>query len=144
MRVALVRTLRFRALHRFFDPDRTHAENLAAFGALAELPGHAHDYEVSVSVTGPYDATRGTLLDLGALDRVLDEEVTQPLAGKNLSADVPHFAAGRPIATCEALARWLFGNIAARLPAGLVLERVRVAEDWSLSAECTAEGVPGA
>lgn len=135
MPVSLTRTRGFFALHRFFDPDRSDAENLAAFGALAARPGHGHDYRCAVTVAGPYDAARGTLVDLAALDRLLDEEVGT-LDGTNLATH-PAFASGRPIATCEALAVHLFGRIAGRLPAGLTLERVRITEDPSLWADCT-------
>jgi 6-pyruvoyltetrahydropterin/6-carboxytetrahydropterin synthase len=80
------------------------------------------------------------IIDLGLLDRVLDDEVLQPLAGKHLNLDVPAFAYGRLLPTCEALATYLFPRIAARLPAGVALERVRIMEDPTLYADCT--GLP--
>jgi 6-pyruvoyl-tetrahydropterin synthase len=58
-------------------------------------------------------------------------------AGKNLNRDVPAFTSGRPLPTCEAIARYLFGRIAPRLPARVVLERVRIAEDATLYGDCT-------
>jgi hypothetical protein len=50
---------------------------------------------------------------------------------------VPAFAYGRTLPTCEAIAAHLFPRIAARLPAPVVLERVRVLEDPTLYADCT-------
>jgi 6-pyruvoyl-tetrahydropterin synthase len=77
------------------------------------------------------------VIDLGLLDRILDEQVLTPLAGKDLNRVVPAFAGGASQPTCEALAALLFGRIAARLPAGTSLERVRVEEDPTLYADCT-------
>ena len=87
---------------------------------------------------GTLDAATGMLLDLPALDRVLAEEIGR-LDGGNLNRDIPPFAAGQQ-PTCEALAAWLFGRIAPRLPAGARLGLVRVAEDATLHAECRADG----
>jgi hypothetical protein len=42
--------------------------------------------------------------------------------------------------TCEAIAADVFPRVAARLPAGVVLERVRILEDPTLYADCT--GLP--
>jgi 6-pyruvoyl-tetrahydropterin synthase len=78
-------------------------------------------------------------MDLGVLDSILQDEVMTPFAGKHINLDVPAFAYGKTLPTCEAVAAYLFPRIAARLPAGLVLERVRFMEDPSLYADCTRE-----
>jgi 6-pyruvoyl-tetrahydropterin synthase len=106
------------------------------FGALADPPGHGHDYQCAVTVSGSLGET-GMIVDLTLLDSILSEEVVKPFAGKNINLDVPAFASGRPLPTCEALATYLFGRIAPRLPGGVVLERVRIAEDASLYGDCT-------
>jgi 6-pyruvoyl-tetrahydropterin synthase len=79
----------------------------------------------------------GRLLDLGVLDRILAEEVVRPLDGQDLNRVVPDFAPGGMLPTCEALATWIFGRIVPRVPDGVRLERVGVAEDRTLRAECT-------
>jgi 6-pyruvoyltetrahydropterin/6-carboxytetrahydropterin synthase len=131
---SLTRTVRFFALHRFARRDWSDAENTAAFGALAERPGHGHDYECRVTVSGGLDASLA-IVDLTALDRILAEEVTDPLSGRVLNDVVSDFAAPSALPTCEGLARYLYRRIAARLPAGVSLERVRVSEDPTLHAE---------
>jgi 6-pyruvoyltetrahydropterin/6-carboxytetrahydropterin synthase len=83
---------------------------------------------------------RGMVMDLAALDRILQEEVVDRFDGRHLNLDVPEFAYGRLLPTCEALAAHVYGRVSARLPAGIALERVRIAEDPTLYAECT--GVP--
>lgn len=135
MRHALTRTVSFRAEHHYGLPGLTAAENQARFGALTGP--HPHDYTCAVTVEGRLDAATGMLLDLPALDRVLAEEIGR-LDGGNLNRDIPPFAAGQQ-PTCEALAAWLFGRIAPRLPAGARLGRVRVAEDATLHAECRSD-----
>ncbi len=62
------------------------------------------------------------IIDLGLLDRILHYEVLVPFAGKHINLDLPAFA---------------FPHIAARLPAGPVLERVPIMEDPTLYADCT-------
>jgi 6-pyruvoyltetrahydropterin/6-carboxytetrahydropterin synthase len=76
-------------------------------------------------------------MDLLALDRILEEEIFARSHGKHLNRDVPEFADGRMLPTCEAIATDVFPRVAARLPAGVVLERVRILEDPTLYADCT-------
>jgi 6-pyruvoyl-tetrahydropterin synthase len=61
------------------------------------------------------------------------------LDGKHINLDLPEFAYGKTLPSCEALARFLFGRIAARLPREIALAGVRVAEDATLHAECRAD-----
>jgi 6-pyruvoyl-tetrahydropterin synthase len=120
MPASLTRTVGFHALHqvdRHTDP-------------------HGHDYQCAVTVSGPLDES-GMIVDLTLLDGILTEEVVKPFAGKHLNVDVPAFAKERPLPTCEAMATYLFGRIAPRLPAGVGLERVRIAEDATLYGDCT-------
>jgi 6-pyruvoyltetrahydropterin/6-carboxytetrahydropterin synthase len=136
MSASLTRTVGFHALHRLYHPDWTEARNREVFGSLADPPGHGHDYECAVTVAGPLDES-GMVVDLVLLDRILREEVVTPFAGKHLNLDVPAFAHGRPLPTCEAIAAYVFGRVAARLPPGVVLERVRIKEDPTLYGDCT-------
>ena len=116
-------------------PEWPAERNVAIFGQLTEP--HPHQYACAVTVEGQVDARTGMVLDLPLLDRILADEVLSPLDHKDLNRDVPAFGNGRQLPTCEALATWLFGRIAPRLPAGVRLERVRVEEDPTLYAECT-------
>ena len=137
--VSLTRTVGFRALHRLYRPDWSESRNREVFGAVADAPGHGHDYECAVTVGGQMDES-GMVLDLGLLDQILREEILTPFAGKHFNLDVPAFAYGKTLPTCEAIATYVYRRIAARLPAGLVLERVRIMEDPTLYADCT--GLP--
>lgn len=136
MAVSLIRVVGFHALHRYYRPEWSESRNCKAFGSLADPPGHSHDYQCAATVRGSLDET-GMVIDLGLLDQILLDEVLTPFAGKHLDLDVPVFAYGKTLPTCEAIATYVFRRIAARLPAGLVLERVRIMEDPRLYADCT-------
>ena len=77
------------------------------------------------------------VIDLALLDRILADEITSRLDGHDLNEAVPAVRNGGALPVCETLAIDLFGRIGPRLPAGVQLERVIVAEDATLSAECT-------
>lgn len=139
MAVSLTRAVGFHAQHRLYRPQWSESRNREAFGSVADTPGHGHDYQCAVTVRGPMDET-GMILDLGLLDQILRDEVLTPFAGKHFNLDVPAFAYGKTLPTCEAIATYVFRRIAARLPPDLVLERVRIMEDPTLYADCT--GLP--
>jgi 6-pyruvoyltetrahydropterin/6-carboxytetrahydropterin synthase len=137
--VSLTRTVGFRAVHRLYRPDWSAARNREVFGPLSDPPGHPHDYRCAVTVAGAADSM-GMVIDLGRLDHILQDEVVGRLDGTNLNDDLPEFSAGGMLPTCEALAMDLYRRLASRLPGGVTLERVRIMEDDTLSADCTGLG----
>jgi len=137
MHCSLTRRIAFHARHRYYRPEWSEAENRQRFGWTAEPPGHGHLYRVDVTVTGPLDPATQMIMDICALDAVLDEEIAQPLAGTFLNESVAVFASGAELPSCEALAAWCWGRVASRLNDTARLERVRVAEDETLWADCT-------
>jgi 6-pyruvoyltetrahydropterin/6-carboxytetrahydropterin synthase len=136
MAIELTRTVGFRAVHRLYRTDWTPERNREAFGPLSDPPGHPHDYTCAVTVAGPLDPLMGMVMDLVELDRILRDEIVTPFEGRNLNQDVAEFAAGT-LPTCESLAALVYRRVAPRLPAGVTLARVRVAEDATLHADCT-------
>lgn len=136
MASSLTRVVRFGAHHSMRVAAWPEARIRSAFGALADP--HHHDYRCAVTVSGPLDPTLGMVVDLAELDRILRDEVLR-LDGGDLNRDVPGFAAGHSFPTCEALAAYLYQRVAARLPSGVRLDRVRVAEDDTLHGDCTSE-----
>ena len=134
MIVSLTRTVGFRVTHRYWIPEWSAEQNRARFGPATEE--HSHDYTCSVTVSGTLDPETDMIVELPALDRVLEEEVLARFHGKQLNRESPEFAEGGLVPSCEALARYCFLRIAARLPQGVELDRVVIAEDATLSAEC--------
>ena len=130
-RTSLTRTIPFQASHRYWKPEWTEEENRARFGKLTHA--HPHDYTCAVTVSGQVHPATSGVASLAELDQILDEEVRQRLEGQAIH-DLPEFAGGKQLPTCEAIAGDLFPRIAARMPAGVTLESVQVAESDSLSA----------
>ena len=129
----LTRVVRFQASHRYFRPDWSAERNVEAFGDAAR--DHAHTYHCQVTVRGTPDPVTGMVMDLGLLDRVLNEEIVERFDGRHLNLDVPEFAYGRTVPTGEMLALHVWHRVAPRLSAGCTLSVVRVQEDPMLWAE---------
>ncbi len=133
----LTRVVEFTAAHRIRRPDWSAAENAAAFGKAAD--DHEHRYQVRVTVKGPLAADRGGVVSLGALDRLLADEVTTRFGGQHINDAVPEFSAGGRLATGEALAVYLWDRLAPRLPQGARLHAIRVQEGPHLYSEYFGE-----
>lgn len=129
----LIRTVRFSAGHRYRRPDWSEERNREVFGAAAHF--HGHNYAVDVTVRGEIDPETGFVVDLAALDRLLDREVVAPLDSRDLTEVVPEFRPGERIPTTESLARWIFRRLRERIPGDALLVRVRVEESGTLAAE---------
>ena len=136
MTVSLTRVVTFSAVHRYHVPAWTAERNQEVFGSLGDEPGHGHDYRCSVTISGPL-SDHGTIMDLGPLDRILQEELVDVLDKQHVNLVLPEFAYGKALPTCEALAAYFFPRIQVRLPDGVMLERLRLAEDAMLYADCT-------
>jgi 6-pyruvoyltetrahydropterin/6-carboxytetrahydropterin synthase len=139
MAVSLSRVVGFHARHHLSRADWPPEKNREIFGPLSDPAGHGHDYRCVVTVRGSIGHSHGMVMDLTALDRILQEEVVAPFDGQHLN-HVAGFADGRMLPTCAALAAQVYTRVAARLPAGVALERVRIVEDPTLYADCT--GLP--
>jgi 6-pyruvoyltetrahydropterin/6-carboxytetrahydropterin synthase len=144
MTVRLERRYRFSASHLYRRPEWSEEENRARFGKCANLPGHGHNYRLYVTVAGEVDPRTGFVVDLGALDALVQEEVVERLDHQHLNAALAEFAEGGQIPSSENLVRWIHGRLQGRLPAGVQLVRLRVEEDEDLAAEWLAEALsPG-
>jgi 6-pyruvoyltetrahydropterin/6-carboxytetrahydropterin synthase len=130
---ALIRSLGFKASHRYWVDTWSAERNREVFGDTTEL--HDHDFRVEVEVVGPPDPTTGLVVDLGALDRVLALRVREPLHGKNLNEVLDEVAGGAAQPSTEFIARWIWDQVSPDVTPPLRLTRVRVEEDRDLCAE---------
>lgn len=124
-RVALTRRVTFSAAHRYRRPEWSDARNLEVFGACAREAWHGHTWTCDVSVSGAVDPVTGMVVDLRVLDDVLTREVMARFDHRTINTEVPEFAEGRLVPTCENLAAF----IAARVQDALG-ERARVTRVW--------------
>ena len=133
----LTRVVEFTATHRIRRADWSDERNSREFGNAAH--DHAHRYQCHVTVKGPLAPETGGVTSLMALDALLAEEITARFGGKDIGTAAPQFAAGGWLATGEALAVYVWGRLAGRLPAGVTMHAVRVQEDAHLYSEYLGE-----
>jgi 6-pyruvoyltetrahydropterin/6-carboxytetrahydropterin synthase len=124
----LTRSVCFSAAHRYWRPDWSEERNREAFGENVAL--HGHNYRVEVCVSGPLDPETGMSVNLGLLDRVLQDEVAGVLGWRDLSAGVDGLEGQIP--TTENLAVFIWWRLTAALADSMRLERVRVYESPEL------------
>ncbi len=124
--LALTRSLDFAASHRLHAPGLSDDENCALFGKCNNPHGHGHNYGVEVTVAGEPDPVTGMLIDLAALDAVLEREIMGRFDHKHLNEDMPDFAAINP--TSENLTRVIWEHLENKIPAPARLYRVVVKE----------------
>jgi len=138
---SLTRRVIFEAAHRYWRADWSDDENRRVFGSWATPKFHGHEYACDVTVTGEVDSVTGMLVDLGWLDRILQTEVHDRFDHREINLDVPAFADGRLVPTCENLSRFIAECVQAALGRAVRVTSVRVAEDETISATHQAEEV---
>lgn len=132
MTTFLTRSVRFNAAHRYYRPEWSEARNRETFGPCSNPHGHGHNYVLEAMVAGEPDPETGFCVDLGELDRVLREEVVEPLDHRHLNHAVPEFREGGRIPSTENLVTWLWERIEPRFGGGARLVRLRLREDVDL------------
>lgn len=130
----LTRAVQFSASHRYHRPEWSDEENERRFGSAASPEGHTHDYRCEVTVRGTLDPVSGMVMDLAALDGLLQEEVVERFHHRHINRTVPEFGPGRALPTTENLAAYILERLKRQLPQGVSVHRVRILEDpdlWS-------------
>ena len=125
----LTRIVEFTATHRF-------PETPEFAGATDD---HSHRYKCAVTVKAAFDPARNGVMSLQALKSLLQREIVARFDGRHLNTDIPAFAAGKSLATGEALAVYVWERLAGELPAGVALHCVRIEESPHLYSEYRGE-----
>jgi 6-pyruvoyltetrahydropterin/6-carboxytetrahydropterin synthase len=125
----LTRIVEFHATHRLGTPE--------TFGKAATE--HGHHYQCRVTVAGTVEPARKGVMDLKALDALLEREIRTPFDRQSLNDAVPRFGTGGWIPTGEALAVYVWERLAGQLPAGVRLHAVRIQESPHLYSEYFGE-----
>ena len=135
--IALERSYSFASSHLYRRPEWSEERNVRTFGKCANLPGHGHNYRLTLLVAsdGEIDPETGFAIDLVALDELVRKKVVGRLDHRHVNDAVPdRFGAGKQIPTSENLVRWIVEELTGALPAGTRLTEVRLAEDDRLGA----------
>lgn len=118
----LTRIVEFHATHRLGTPE--------TFGKAATE--HGHDYQCRVTIAGQIEPARKGVMDLKALDALLDREIRTPFQNRSLNELIP-------LPTGEALAVYVWDRLAGQLPAAVRLHAVRIQESPHLYSEYFGE-----
>lgn len=89
--IRITRIYRFAASHRLHASSLTEEANTELYGKCNNPYGHGHDYVLHVSVRGPRDEQTGRTVNVGALDRFVDETVVTAFDHKHMNSDVREF-----------------------------------------------------
>jgi 6-pyruvoyltetrahydropterin/6-carboxytetrahydropterin synthase len=125
--VRITRAIEFSTSLRYRRPELSGEENARLFGARAAQ--HGHNYRLEVTLSGAPDPVTGMLLDLKALQEVLDAEIMARFDHRDLNADTPYFDKVAP--TPENFALVIHRLLLAALPDGL-LWGIRLEQDSTL------------
>jgi len=112
----LTRRYRFAASHRLHAPGLTDEVNRELYGKCNNPWGHGHNYVVEISVTGAVEPKSGQLLNVTALDDVVQREVLNDFDHRDLNRDIAAFHDVVP--TSENVAVEIRRRLATAWPAG--------------------------
>jgi len=104
--VTVTKRLTFNAAHRVPNPALSDAENQSLFGKCNNPNWHGHNYVLEVSVTGPVEEKTGYVMDLGAIKRVVQEEVVGKMDHRNLNLEVDFMRGINPTTENIVVACW--------------------------------------
>jgi len=140
MRVRLERRYRFSASHLYRRPEWSEDDNRARFGRCANLPGHGHNYRLFVTVAGEADRATGFVVDLPALDALIQRAVLDKLDHQHVNSAIAEFGPGGKIPSSENLVAWIRGALeeSGALETGMEIVKLRLEEDEDLAAEWIA------
>ncbi len=126
--ISITRRYPFSASHRLHIPSLSEEQNMELFGKCANPYGHGHNFGVEVTVRGELNQKTGRVIDLAALDHLVDASLIQPMNRRDLNRDVPEFS-GELVPTTENLISVMLRRLQAVWPENFPqLERVRIYE----------------
>jgi 6-pyruvoyltetrahydropterin/6-carboxytetrahydropterin synthase len=134
MEATLTLKTHFSAAHRLALDELSYEENQKIYGKCARPNGHGHNYHLEVSVTGDIDPRTGMLIDLGGLQKAIEDYVVEPMDHTFLNKDIPHFTEVVP--TAENIAIYIAQLLKKPIEElGAELEKVKLIESPNNSCE---------
>jgi 6-pyruvoyltetrahydropterin/6-carboxytetrahydropterin synthase len=127
--IYLTRRYRFSAAHRLHSNALSKEENTRTYGQCNSPYGHGHNYALEVTLAGSVDGSTGMVFDLSALDRIVQDNVLNPLDHTHLNLDVDSFRTLVP--TTENLCVEIYRLLSEKLAipeGGSRLKKVRLEE----------------
>ncbi|MEN9207106.1 MAG: 6-carboxytetrahydropterin synthase [Gloeomargarita sp. GMQP_bins_120] len=132
----------FSAAHRLARADFSEAQNYATYGKCARPHGHGHNYHLEVTVRGEIDPVTGMVVDLVALQEVIEREIVEPLDHTFLNQDIPYF--WEVVPTAEHIALYITQQLREPIrQLGAELYKVKLVESPNNACEIYAADVLG-
>ncbi len=120
----ITKRFNFSASHRLFNNALTDIENREVFGNCNR--SHGHNFVLDVMVEGRVDSKTGMVINFHELKNIVGDNVVSYLDHKDFEKDIPEFS--NKVQTAENLAIIIWDILAGKLPAGIKLSGIRVAE----------------
>ena len=134
MEATLTVSTHFSAAHRLALPELSDAQNTEIYGKCARPHGHGHNYHLEISVTGEIEPRTGMIVDLVALQKVIDDTVIEPFDHTFLNKDIAYFE--RVVPTAENIALYIAQLLQQPVrELGAELEKVKLIESPNNSCE---------
>ncbi len=126
--ISITRRYPFSASHRLHIPALSEEQNMELFGKCANPYGHGHNFAVEVTVRGELNPRTGRVIDLTAMDHLVDASLIQPMNRRDLNRDIPEFS-GELVPTTENLISVMLARLQSVWPENFPqLQRVRIYE----------------
>jgi len=139
MEAYLTISTHFSAAHRLAHPDLNQQENTEIYGKCARPNGHGHNYHLEVTVKGEIHSRTGMIVDLSALNQVIEDLVIEPLDHTFLNKDIAYFT--KVVPTAENIAVYISNVLQQPVrKLGAELHKVKLIESPNNSCEvyCTS------
>ncbi|NJK41795.1 MAG: 6-carboxytetrahydropterin synthase [Acaryochloridaceae cyanobacterium SU_2_1] len=131
----------FSAAHRLALNNMSYEENCAIYGKCARPHGHGHNYHLEVTVKGQINPRTGMIVDLVALQKLVEEIILEPLDHTFLNKDIPYFADIVP--TAENIAIYIAQLLNQPIHnLGAELHRIKLIESPNNSCEVLCSDLP--
>lgn len=131
----LTKRVHFSSSHKLCQDSLSPEENRDLYGPCYNV--HGHNYLLEVTVKGLSDPSKGWIMDLGKLKKIMQDRIVAEVDHKHLNDDVPWLLGINP--TAENLAVVFWKRIESELTEAQ-LDRVRVYESENNFAEFRGEG----
>lgn len=114
--VFVTRRAHFNAAHRLHNPEMSDEWNARTYGKCNSPNWHGHNYVLEVTVRGEPDPSSGYVVDLGALQQVVDERISDRCDHRNLNLEVDFLQGIIPSTENLVIAFWK--ELEGAIPAG--------------------------
>lgn len=134
MEASLTVKTHFSAAHRLALDELSEVQNYEIYGKCARPNGHGHNYHLEVTVTGGIDSRTGMIVDLGLLQKAIDDYVVEPFDHTFLNKDIPYFA--QVVPTAENIALYIAELLQEPVQKlGATLDKIKLIESPNNSCE---------